>query len=79
MAFLYNIFHWDEGMDSAAIFTAGDARYLKLDQSGTPQAVTGGTPTFNEGITATATGDTAITANKNIVLKAGQRLIFDGD
>lgn len=25
-----------------------------------------------------ASGDTALTANKNIVLKAGQKLIFDG-
>jgi len=54
-----------------------DARYLKLDQTAA-QDVINGRPTFNEGILATAAGDTAITSNKDIVLKADRKLIFDG-
>lgn len=36
--------------------------------------------TFTEagGLVVEPTGDAAITANKNIVLKSGQKLIFDG-
>ena len=30
-------------------------------------------------LTITPSGDTALTANKDIVLKAGQKLVFDGD
>jgi len=50
MAYAYNCYHWDEGMDSSALWVLGDARYLKLDQT-TPQTVVNGAPQFNKGVT----------------------------
>jgi len=54
MAYVFNCFHWDEGVDSDALATGlwvlGDARYLKLDQT-TPQTVVNGAPQFNKGVT----------------------------
>ena len=47
--------------------TVHDARYLKLDQT-TPQTVISGMPTFDAGIRS----------NGYIILKSGQRLVFDG-
>lgn len=47
--------------------TAGDARYLKLDQT-TPQTVSGGAPIFGAGLKA----------NSNIVLRTGYKMVFDG-
>ena len=58
-------------------YTETDPLSLHLDQT-TPQTVSNGAPTFSQGIYANATGDTAITAYKDIVLRAGQKLIFDG-
>lgn len=55
-----------------------DARYLKIDQSN-PQTVVNGTPTFNEGITATSTNNTAVTANKNIVVANTKKVVYDGE
>lgn len=34
--------------------------------------------TMTGALTITPSGDTALTANKNIVLRAGQKLFFDG-
>ena len=48
--------------------STADARYLKLDQTGTPQTVSNGAPVFDSGIKS----------NGPIILKAGQKLIFDG-
>lgn len=36
MAYVYNIFHWDEGVDTSAISAVLDAEYLKLDCSNDP-------------------------------------------
>jgi len=36
MAYVFNQFHWDEGMDSTAIIAALLATYLKLDFSNLP-------------------------------------------
>jgi len=47
--------------------TSLDARYVEI----TGDTMTGA-------LTITPTGDTSLTANKDIVLKAGQKLIFDG-
>ena len=49
MAYVYNIYHWDEGMDGAAIIAALSNTFLKLDQT-TPQTVTNGLPLFQDGI-----------------------------
>ena len=70
MAYVFNQFHWDEGMDSTAIIAALLATYLKLDTSNDP--LTG------ELVITPAAGTTALRANKDIILKAGQKLIFDG-
>ena len=49
MAYVYNIYHWDEGMDSTAIITALSDIFPKLDQT-TPQTVVSGLPLFQDGI-----------------------------
>jgi hypothetical protein len=41
--------------------------FLKLDQS-TPQTITGGKPIFNSGLVS----------NGDIIIKAGQKVVFDG-
>lgn len=46
-----------------------DEAYLKLDQSGTPQTVQNGRPIFDGGTYN----------NDDIILKAGKKLIFDGE
>ena len=51
--------------------TEGDNRYLKLDASNDP--VTG------ELVITPSTGDNALTANKDITIKAGQKLYLDGE
>jgi len=48
----------------------GDARYLKLDTSNDP--LTG------ELVITPASGETALRADKDIVLLSGRKLIFDG-
>lgn len=69
----------ENGGDYSRLLTLAVASglYLKLDQT-THQHVINGTPVFDEGIEATSTGDTAITANKDIKLKSGQKMIYDG-
>lgn len=58
-------------IDNSGLDTeSGDARYLKLDTSNDP--LTG------ELVITPASGTTALRANKNIVLKSGMKLIFDG-
>jgi hypothetical protein len=51
----------------AQLSTIGDTRYLKLDQT-TPQTVVNGAPIFDKGLRS----------NGAIILKSGQKLIFDG-
>lgn len=58
---------FDKVGQTTADVASNDARYLKLSQT-TPQTVINGAPTFNVGLSA----------NDNIVLKAGKKLIFDG-
>ncbi len=53
-----------------ALIAALAAIYLKLDTSNDP--LTG------ELVITPAAGTTALRSNKNIVLKSGQKLIFDG-
>lgn len=54
-----------------ALISALAALYLKLDCSNDP--LTG------ELVITPASGDNALKANKDITLKAGQKLIFDGE
>jgi len=70
MAYKFNLFHWDEGVDTDVLEDFFDSLYLKLDCSNDP--LTG------ELVITPASGDNALKANKNITLKAGQKLIFDG-
>jgi hypothetical protein len=67
MAFAFNKFHEEEGVDTDIVISAGDLRYLKLDQT-SPQ-VTVGTftfPTVNFGAT---TGVSATATNGVLTLK----------
>jgi hypothetical protein len=68
------MYHWEEGMDSTAILNTLlaqlNALYLKLDTSNDP--LTG------ELVIIPAAGTNALRANKDITLKSGQKLIFDG-
>jgi len=57
-------------LDNSITLSSGDARYLKLDTSNDP--LTG------ELVITPSTGTTALRANSDIVLKSGQKLIFDG-
>jgi len=57
-------------MDTDVLEDFFDSKYLKLDTSNDP--LTG------ELVITPASGTTALRANKDIVLKAGQKLIFDG-
>ena len=50
--------------------TKADARYLKLDTSNDP--LTG------ELVITPASGETALRADKDIILLSGRKLIFDG-
>lgn len=65
MAWKYNIF--TKKLDNTKSTTELDADYVKKIGD-----------TMSGELVITPTGDTSLTANKDIVLKAGQKLIFDG-
>lgn len=70
MAYKYNMFHWEEGIDTDILEAFFDSLYLKLDTSNDP--LTG------ELVITPSTGSVAVRANKDIVLKSSQKLIYDG-
>ena len=58
---------FDYTLSSSEIQAISNALYLKLDQT-TPQTVINGAPIFDAGLRC----------NGAIILKSGQKLIFDG-
>jgi len=70
MAYTFNKFHWDEGIDPADFVAYLSTLFLLL--------TTLNDPLTGELVITPASGDNALKANQNVTLKAGKKLIFDG-